>query len=293
MNIRRTVGKVVHRIPMKPHGLLPPDLHRKLKRQLGRGPEEMSATLDPPIPGPDMKVGAPDFIGIGVQKAATDWWYYLICDHPAVQHPTTRPVELKELHYFSRFGTRDFGQPDIEQYHRWFPRSSSEIAGEWTPDYIYLPWVPYLVSLAAPDVRLIVCLRDPVERFRSGLAHNRANFFRYESPSIADTVNQGFYAASLKRWMNYFRPDQFLILQFEAVVREPLPFIRRTYEFLGIDPEFVPDVIDPNRRNKSPVTRAPLGQSTIRRLVDIYRPDVQDLLSMTPDIDVSLWPNFA
>ena len=122
-------------------------------------PWEEGFDFTPPAVGPGETVGPPDFVGIGVQKGGTSWWYELIADHPGV---TARADIHKERHYLSHFGTESFGPSEVERYHRWFPRQAGTITGEWTPDYLAHPWVAELLARAAPDARLLVILRDPV-----------------------------------------------------------------------------------------------------------------------------------
>jgi len=289
MNVRRVTGKALHRLPKGLKGIFPVKTRQRLRQRLGRGAWEMSVSEGPPELQLGEEVGSPQFIGIGVQKAGTTWWYDLIAAHPDAYRSTR---ELKELHYFSRFATTTFGPAEIAEYHRRFPRKGQGLTGEWTPDYFYLPWVPYLVSLAAPDARLIVCLRDPIERLRSGLAHSQLNFRRYASPTIADAMAQGFYSNLLNRWLGYFQREQLLALQFERNALEPGVQIGQTYEFLGVDAAYRPAnlgiVVD-----KTPIAKVQLDDDTRRRLVDIYLPDVLQLKNIVPDIDLSLWPNFS
>ena len=130
---------------------------------------------------PGEMVGAPDFVGIGVQKAGTTWWHGLIAAHPQV---SARPDFHKERHFFDRFAVRAFGPADVSGYHGWFPRQPGTLAGEWTPDYVHMPWVPALLAQAAPKARLLVLLRDPVERLRSGLSHQRAQRGRVTADGV-------------------------------------------------------------------------------------------------------------
>ena len=55
-------------------------------------------------------------------------------------------------------------------YHQQFPRPVDRIAGEWTPRYMYDFWTPPLLARAAPEAKMLVLLRDPIERFRSGFS---------------------------------------------------------------------------------------------------------------------------
>ncbi len=133
-------------------------------------PWEEGFDQKPPRLNPGEVLGAPDFVGIGAQKAGTSWWYQLICLHPDVY---ARPDIHKERHYFDRYAVRPYGPEQSERYRAWFPRPVGRLSGEWTPDYLSMPWVPDLMSRAAPEAKFLVILRDPVERIASGLAHVR------------------------------------------------------------------------------------------------------------------------
>ena len=63
---------------------------------------------------------------------------------------------------------------DIERYQRYFPVPEGAVAGEWTPGYLIDFWTPELIARAAPEARILVLLRDPIDRFRSGLTHQLA-----------------------------------------------------------------------------------------------------------------------
>ena len=269
---------------------LPPRARLALLHRLGRfAPWEEGFDFTPPELAPGEVAGAPDFVGIGVQKAGTTWWYELLAAHPGV---SSRPEIHKERHFLSRFGTVGFGPDDIRDYHGWFPRLPGTLAGEWTPDYLYFPWVAPLLAQAAPEARLLLMLRDPVERFRSGLAHQ----LRHRAPSTAATVteavNRGFYARSLTPWCEHFEADQVLVLQYERCTEDPVGELARSYRFLGLDDGFRPaDLHRPVGATAE--GKVNLDDEARTRLIEAYAPDVEELARRLPEIDVSLWPNFA
>jgi hypothetical protein len=228
-------------------------------------------------------------VGIGVQKAGTTWWYELIVAHPGV---SARPGIHKERHFLSRFGTMAFGPTEIEAYHRWFPRRAGTLAGEWTPDYLDFPWVAPLLALAAPEARLLLMVRDPVERFRSGLAHQKRHRASVTGATTADAVARGFYHQALTHWCDHIKADNLLLLQYERCTQDPVGELARTYRFLGLDDSFVPPDL---RRSVGPTTGAKvdLAADARRRLVEAYRPDVEALAAQFPELDLALWPNFA
>jgi hypothetical protein len=267
---------------------LPPSARLAVLHARGRyAPWEEGFDFTPPFPGPEEVTGPPDFVGIGVQKAGTTWWHGLIAAHPQV---SARPDLHKERHYFDRFAVRAFGPADEEGYRGWFPRPPEMAAGEWTPDYMHLPWVPGLLARAAPDTRLLVLLRDPVERFRSGLSHHRTQRGRVTAEVWADAVERGFYDQQLARWAAAFAPDRFLVLQYERCLVDPSGQLARTYRFLELDP-FVPEGL--SRRVGAARDSVPLDGDIRRRLVDLYTADVSALAKNQPELQIDLWPNFA
>ena len=251
-------------------------------------PWEGGFDFTPPPLGPGETVGPPDFVGIGVQKGGTSWWYELIADHPGV---TARPDLHKERHYLSHFGTEPFGPAEAARYHGWFPRRPGTITGEWTPDYLGYPWVAELLARSAPDARLLVILRDPVERFRSGLSFRLSQGALATESTVADAVRQGFYARSLRRFLRYFSPGRILVLQYERCVADPAGQLAATYRFLGLDEDHRPDSL----RTAVNVSahKQTLDPEGVRRLAGLYTDDVDDLCSLVPDLDRSLWPSVA
>ena len=269
---------------------LPPNVRLAALHGLGRyAPWEARFDFTPPALGPGEEVGAPDFVGIGVQKAGTTWWYTLVLSHPDV---SSRHDIHKERHFFDRFGSRTFDASDISDYHGWFPRRPGFRAGEWTPDYFSCAWVPPLLHRAAPDTRLLLLLRDPVDRFFSGLAHQKRAGLRCDGGAIADAFERGMYHRSLTRWQEHFAADQILVLQLERCIADTDGQLARTFEFLGLSKY----AVGPSERAARPQqtsARREYDEEVRDRLVDLYAADVAALAAQLPDINLSLWPSFA
>jgi hypothetical protein len=223
-----------------------------------------------------------------VQKAGTTWWYELISAHPEV---AVRPDIHKERHYLDRFGSAPFGPTEIDRYHGWFPRGEGMTTGEWTPDYFTFPWAPELLKRAAPKAHLLLLVRDPVDRFRSGRAHQRRMGVVDDSAAMADAVERGFYNRALHTWLEHFDPEQLLILQYERCTEDPAGQLGATFEFLGL-PEFHPQGLATPRQAPGEVAGG-LDPEVRRRLVTLYESDVRELSARLPHLDLSLWPNFS
>ncbi len=293
-----TAARQNDRHPARPGGLrrvavpafakLPPAARRSILHALGKyAPWEDG--FDPAAPQASWNevTGPPDFVGIGTQKAGTTWWFDAICAHPDIY--SRRDIH-KERHFFGPYAVRPFGPRECSLYHDWFPRPSGRQTGEWTPDYIHCPWIPALLAQAAPRARLLVLVRDPVERFRSGLAHQRRDRGRLTWEAYQDAVTRGFYHDALRRWTAHFPREQLLLLQYERCMADPAGQLARTYEFLGLEP-FVHEGIG-KRVNATSHTLG-MEEDVRCRLVEIYESDVRALCHDFAEIDLRLWPNFT
>lgn len=269
------------------------DAKRWLSRARPSGRPGSDGGVDRPLPEPACPAGwltgAPDFVGVGVQRSGTSRWFALICEHPGVATPNS----MKELHYFDRFHSGGFGEADRAGYGRYFPRPAGSLAGEWTPLYASAPWIPPLLAAAAPQARLVMLVRDPLERWRSGMALDAAVAARRGAPlsryAPLEAFVRGLYCAQLERLLGHFERDRVLVLQYERCTSSPAQELARTYEFLGLDPTFAPSLEAHPRRQ--PV-KPPLDELARAAYVEAYSEDVRALADAWP-IDLSLWPNFA
>jgi hypothetical protein len=235
------------------------------------------------------EIGPPDFVGVGAQRAGTTRWHVLIADHPGVARA---PGTSKELHFFAPFAFDTATDARLAEYHRFFPRPPGALTGEWTPRYMYDAWTPALLHRAAPNARLLAMLRDPVERFRSGLNFSRRSRNAPDHPMVAtDAVNRGLYARQLERLLRAFPADHLLVLQHERCVAAPREELRATYEFLGLDPSHVPTDLEA-ARHAGRGEAAPLDEGLRRELVATYEPDVAAVADRF-SLDLTLWPNFT
>jgi Sulfotransferase family len=250
--------------------------------------------IDMPPPPPECpkrwQTGPPDFVGVGVQRSGTTRWCSLIFAHPEI----LRPHAGKELHYFDRFYAGGFDDADIAGYHAYFPRDG-RVTGEWTPMYASAPWIPPLLAKAAPAARLLMLVRDPVERYLSGLELDTEMARKRGTPlsrfAPLEAFSRGFYHAQLHALLRHFDRSQLLVLQYERCTKEPQEQLRRTYEFLGLsDLDFTPDL---EKRFRAQPEKPTLDEAARAAYVNAYADDVLALASEFGEIDLSLWPNFA
>ncbi len=271
-------------------------LEARLRRQVVRGSRAWHRFRGPAAAGPpappacpaNQRIGPPDYVGIGAQKAGTTWWTALIEAHPDVHRAKGQP---KELHFFDTLWERTWSASDATRYARYFPRPSGAVSGEWTPGYMIDFWTPGLIARAAPGARILVLLRDPVERFRSGLTHtDDASSATLTQRDVVGGFQRGLYAQQLRRVFDAFPRDQVLILQYERCREDPVAQLGRTFAFLGLRPVAQPpsDVT----REFNPTTRAkvPLSDGLRQALVEGYATDLAQLAELVPELDLGCWP---
>ena len=237
------------------------------------------------------KTGPPDFVGVGTQRSGTTWWFRMLSQHPGIKPP---PKGKKELHFFDRFCVREMTDADIAEYHGLFRGRSDQKAGEWTPRYMADPWTPRLLQRAAPDAKLLVLFRDPIERYRSGVMHQATRRpGRAAESNTTDSIERGRYATQLERLHVFFPPEQILVLQYEQCRADPVANWRRTLRFLGVDEAHPPPDFDQARGSTMASKKVELWDDFKDGLRVTFEPEVERLRTLVPDLDVSLWPNFS
>ena len=182
-----------------------------------------------------------DFIGLGAQKAGTSWLYTCLYEHPAVYAP------IKEIHFFSR----DRYKKGIDWYERHFAKKAvDEIAGEFSTSYLDSKLAPERIAKDASTAKLIAVLRNPVERayseyrnaIKAGEIPKKISFRDYLAYR-PEALERGLYYQQLRRYYTYFSRVQLHVAIYEDSKTDPLQFVKAVYEFLEIDPEFVPKML--------------------------------------------------
>jgi hypothetical protein len=199
----------------------------------------------------------PDFIVIGAPRCGTSSLYKYLSEHPDVL-----PAFRKELHFFDRHYIKGLfwyrsNLPLIRRL------GGVRITGEATPNYLVHPYVPDRIRSVIPNVKLIVLLRNPIDRTHSAWQHNQRrgedqlsledalaaenarvsgdlerlgrgeefqprNYLRYSY------LGKSRYAEHLDRWLEVFGGTQLLICKSEDVFSGNNDALSAIHAFLGI-----------------------------------------------------------
>ena len=112
----------------------------------------------------------PSFFIIGAQRCGTSVLFNYLCEHPDVV-----PGRTKEVHFFN-LDDRYYGR-GTNYYHSQFPLpfqlGKYGVTFDATPKYIYCRECPQRIHKYYPHTKMILLLRDPVER-----AYSAWNLFR-------------------------------------------------------------------------------------------------------------------
>ncbi|TAD75618.1 MAG: sulfotransferase [Oscillatoriales cyanobacterium] len=215
----------------------------------------------------------PKFLIIGVQKGGTTSLYQYLLDHPQVLPATTKEVHFFDLQW--HLGLDWYLNQFPDQFPDQFPgdrvseagihQSAAWMTGEASPYYVFHPLVPQRVWEFDPSLKIIVLLRNPVDRALSHYYHEvRWGFetldieaaFAAETDRLAGELAKfqadphyqsyayqhysyaarGCYREQLEAWRSRFGADQMLVLNSERFYQSTADSLQRVVNFLGLQP---------------------------------------------------------
>jgi hypothetical protein len=243
----------------------------------------------------------PDFVIVGAQKAGTTSLYAYLRAHRQVL-----PAAAKEVHFFDTCAW-DAG-PDAYRAnfplraHMWLAhrlRRARVITGEATPYYLYHPLAAERLSVTAPNTKIVILLRDPVERTLSHYWHEvrgkretlsvrealeaeedrlrgRSEALAAGAPPCEHLEHRNFsyrarsrYSPQVARYLDLFPPEQILVLQSEKLFGDDPQAKARLAQFLDLPPltrPFVAENVGTSRPKAS--TETDVRQLLAREMAD-------------------------
>lgn len=207
----------------------------------------------------------PNFFIVGAQKAGTTTLYHYLKQHPEIyMSPIKEPMyfALNNLIYNSPGSKTDryFRFNTIDNYSTLFQGVKTEKAiGEASTIYLYDGNTPHRIKELIPNAKIIIMLRNPVDRAYSNFYHAVRNGRETTDSFIEalqredDRVNnnwsplyhykrKGFYFEQIKRYYDSFGPEKIKIYLFENFIINPEPICKDIFGFLGVDQSFIPDI---------------------------------------------------
>lgn len=206
----------------------------------------------------------PDFLIIGTQRGGTTSLFHYLETHPCI-----KAVNTKDTHFFDKKYSKG-----LAWYRGHFPTllekayaqrvlNRAFVTGEASASYLFHPHTPKRVVQVLPFVKLIVLLRNPVDRAYSQFYH--AIELGHETLSFKEAIDleeertgqerektlkdehyyshiykhlsylsRGIYFEQLQAWMNLFPREQFLVLKSEDFYADPAAILKEVLTFLNV-----------------------------------------------------------
>ena len=215
-----------------------------------------------------------DFIGIGAPKCGTTWLSAQLEAHPQIgfapdkevyyfADTIARRIAGRELHCFDR---------GVAWYHKQFPARAGRITcrGEFCPSYLYSEEAATRIAAYRADIKLLLCLRPPVEMMYSWYWYGRSGVMASLPRSFAEMMENPFLrdlgclARHLRPYVERFPAKNILVIQFDAIRRDPDHVRRSVYEFLSVTADLKPQL--EAGKNPARAPRFPVLQSGAQRL---------------------------
>lgn len=216
----------------------------------------------------------PDFIVLGVQKGGTTSLYRYICEHPQIE-----PALLKEVQYYTNHFAKGKSWYRSNFPYRSELRARNAITGEATPYYIFHPHALERIRQTAPNAKLLIMLRNPIDRamshyhfevrlgledlpLKEALQQEEARIEADYQRMLTDKSYVGFahqhysykqrgiYIDQIKPYYDVFGPDQILLLQSEEFFDDTARVMAEVYAFLGVNSTFVPENLAPRNAGR-------------------------------------------
>lgn len=239
----------------------------------------------------------PDYVIIGVQKGGTGSLYNLLVQHPQIAEAATKEVTFFDRHYHK----------GALWYKAHFPtrsekKESGQIAGEASPDYLYLEHAPIQAAKFIPqETKLIAVLRNPIDRafshyqhecrkgceklsFEDALENEEQRLLEGRDEYLNNNLKsfnvrhfsyklRGIYVDQIKRWHEHFPKENLLIIKSEEFQKETGRILTQVHEFIGVKPL---ELENYPRYNEGKYSEA-MKESTRDYLKDYFKPHNQRL----------------
>jgi Sulfotransferase domain len=201
----------------------------------------------------------PDFIGVGPPRSGTTWLDRILRDHVGL------PKGLKETQFFVwryRLGLQWYAR-HFDGYPPGYP------SGEFGPTYFPVPEARERIRHHVPDCKIIITLREPVERFYSHYKMwRKIGVVKAPFAEVAENhqelIAHTRYVENLEAWRAAFGDERTLVLIYEDTRTDRQGFVDRLCHFIGA-PRLDLKSVEIEREPAAHVDRAPKSRRNARR----------------------------
>jgi hypothetical protein len=173
-----------------------------------------------------------DFIGIGFNRSGTSWIAKCLDEHPEIC--VSRP---KETFYYSN---DYFRGPEYHECCFDHCEAGAKVRGEFTPSYIYTKKSLQLIKEDHPEAKILVSVRDPLDRTISHINHHRRKG-KYKFQDIRTIIKEHKIYKEYSCHEKYIARARKILPDLHVFyIKDDEKVIRELYKLLGVDPNFNP-----------------------------------------------------
>ncbi len=173
----------------------------------------------------------PNFLYVGPDKAGSSWLHETL-----IKHPDVYLTPSKDLYFFDRYHDRG-----LDWYAAQFKDAREEkVVGEVCQDYLFHPLAAQRIHDALGDVKVMVSLRDPVDRAWSSYLYMRKHgigpdTFAEALRSRPELLEHGRYATGLDRFLELYPREHVHVALFDDLEADPQGFLDGVTDFLDVE----------------------------------------------------------
>ena len=200
-----------------------------------------------------------DFFIVGAPKAGTTSLYHYLNEHPDIDMSSQKEPDFFSYRYLQKqnlyYGKKRIDT--IDKYHSLFKRDNIKLRGEASVSYLFYEDVPQRIIKYNPNAKIIIMLRNPIERafshylmdYRLGLISE--NFDAIIKSELKSSYNNLFYqqyiliseyALQVKRYLSAFPKKNIHFIYYEDFKENTNIIVSKVFLFLGIDDGFTPSL---------------------------------------------------
>lgn len=240
----------------------------------------------------------PNFLIIGTQRGGTQSLFEYLMKHKNIFPPWGREAHYFDSYYYwgwKKSNYKGFFPTIFYKAFYKYVRKRDFITGESTPYYLFHPLIPKRVFKMMPNIKIIVLLRNPIDRAYSNYNMNKSKY--RENLSFEDAIERekrlynrnlekvvkekkynlfhqrrsylarGLYVEQLKNWHQYFPKEQFLIIKSEVFYKDPEMVLNKVLKFLN-QPKMKLKEYNKFHKLKYPK----MNENTRKKLIEYFRP---------------------
>jgi len=258
----------------------------------------------------------PDFFIAGAAKSGTTSLWVYLKQHPEIFMPAK--LVSKEPSYYCH----GYGATDYQDYCSLFQDAGpGQMAGEASTAYLAAPESPGWIREDVPDAKIIIVLRNPVDRAYSlyrwmvnhgyesthpfekalSMESKRMNDASFEASNPQYFYNylyfhSGLYSQQIERYQSAFPDAQLKIILLDDLKNKPEQVVKDVFSFLGVDDTFKPEI---KVHNKAELKPALIGMHmALKAISDRHKYTridrvVSHLFSMNMKLLKLRWPRLA